>query len=127
MEKTYAMGSAIAASKMPPSESTVNNLALMGLFGTTLAITSQSLSKTSFAITLMRITKDKTRLFLWVAVISMNVLFGLGAMFFWVTCTPLHKAWQPFTRGACWDPWFNIVFGIVVSGTWLNSRRRFFG
>jgi len=110
------MAPAMASSRLPPSEAAINRLALIALSSTTLAIASQSWSKTSFAITLLRITDGKIRLFLWVAIIAMNVLFGLGGLFFWIPCMPLRKAWQPLTRGACWDPWFNVVFGIVVSG-----------
>ena len=106
----------LAVSGTLPSESTINTLAAVGLGSITLAIVSQSWSKTSFAITLLRITDGKLRLFLWVAIVSMNVLFGVGALFFWIPCMPLRKAWLPSTRGTCWDPYFNVVFGIVVSG-----------
>jgi len=121
MTYVFDTASGFAASRTPPTEAAVNRLVLVGMCATTLAIVSQSWSKTSFAITLLRITDGKIKLFLWIAIIAMNVLFGLGSLFFWIPCMPLKKAWQPLTRGTCWDPWFNVVFGIVVSGTWLRS------
>lgn len=82
----------------------------------TLAVVSQSWSKTSFAVTLLYISDGWMSVFLWFAIVSMNILFGLGALFFWIGCTPVEKAWRPLVMGTCPDPSFNIVFGIVVSG-----------
>lgn len=92
---------------------------LIGQVAVTLAICSQAWSKTSFAITLLLIgdgIHGRTRIFLWFAAVSMNLLFGMGAMFFWVDCTPLEKAWRPFIRGTCWSPNVIITYGIFTSG-----------
>ncbi|KAH8895363.1 hypothetical protein GQ53DRAFT_641198 [Thozetella sp. PMI_491] len=94
---------------------TINRMALMGLFSTTAAIISQSWSKTSFAMTLLCISDGWRHKFLWVVIVMMNVLFGLGSLFFWISCTPLEKAWHPLTKGTCWDTRFTIIFGIVIS------------
>lgn len=91
----------------------------IGQISVTLAICSQAWSKTSFAITLLKIgdgINGRTRIFLWFAVVSMNLLFGMGAMFFWVDCTPLEKAWRPYIRGTCWSPNVIITYGVFVSG-----------
>ncbi|KAK4455262.1 hypothetical protein QBC34DRAFT_287961 [Podospora aff. communis PSN243] len=103
-----------STSRVIPTEA-INRLATLGLCSTTLAITSQSWSKTSFAITLLRISDGWLTWFLWAVIVSMNVLFGLGALFLWVGCSPLEKAWNPRVAGTCWDPSFNVVFGIVIS------------
>jgi hypothetical protein len=95
----------------------LNTLAKLGTATTTLAIISQSWSKTSFAITLLRISEGRIRYFLWFAIATINVLFALGALFPWIACNPREKAWEPRLAGTCWDPSFNIVFGIIVSGT----------
>ena len=63
------------------------------------------------------------RYFLWFAIVLMNILFGLGALFFWVNCTPIEKAWKPFAAGTCWDPWISINFGIFVSGELIFLSR----
>lgn len=95
-----------------------NDIYLIGQINMTLAICSQAWSKTSFAITLLLISDGihgKTRIFIWFAVVSMNLLFGMAAMFFWVGCTPLEKAWHPFMKGTCWSPNVIITYGIFVS------------
>jgi len=98
----------------------INTIATLGLCSATLAITAQSWSKTSFAVTLLRIAPLEGRLrwlrrFLWFAIASMNVLFGLRALFLWVGCQPLEKAWRPRVRGRCWDPEVDVVLGIAIS------------
>lgn len=102
-----------------PSEN-LNDMYLIGQVAVTLAICSQAWSKTSFAITLLLIGSDgihgRTRIFLWFAVISLNLFFGMGAMFFWVDCAPLEKAWKPYIRGTCWSPNVIITYGIFISG-----------
>jgi hypothetical protein len=57
----------------------------------------------------------KTRIFVWFAIVSMNLLFGFVGMFFWIGCTPVEKAWHPFMRGSCWSPNIIITYGIFVS------------
>ncbi|KAK0651150.1 hypothetical protein B0T16DRAFT_489222 [Cercophora newfieldiana] len=107
-------GAAQKSSGLPITTDALNTFATLGMCATTLAITSQSWSKTSFAITLLRISDGWLSWFLWFVIVSMNVLFGLAALFLWVGCSPLEKAWHPRVQGTCWDPSFNIIFGIVI-------------
>lgn len=102
----------------------LNDMYLIGQVAVTLAICSQAWSKTSFAITLLLIgdgIHGRTRIFLWFAVVSMNLLFGMSAMFFWVDCAPLEKAWRPYIRGTCWSPNVIVTYGIFVSGRFFGS------
>ncbi|KAK0652735.1 hypothetical protein B0T16DRAFT_369512 [Cercophora newfieldiana] len=96
----------------------LNDLYFIGQISVTFAITAQSWSKTSFAISMLLISDGihgRTRIFVWFAIVSMNLLFGLAGMFFWVGCTPLEKAWHPYMRGSCWSPNIIITYGIFVS------------
>jgi hypothetical protein len=93
-----------------------DSLALSGLISVTFSIVGQSLSKVSFALTLLHISTGWQKYLLWTAIILMNIFFGLGAMFFWINCKPLETAWKPTTPGVCWDKWITIKFGIFVSG-----------
>ncbi|KAK3326664.1 hypothetical protein B0H66DRAFT_472667 [Apodospora peruviana] len=96
----------------------LNEMFLVGQVSVTLAICSQAWSKTSFAITLLMISDGihgRTRIFIWFAVVSMNLLLGMGAMFFWIDCTPLEKAWRPTVRGTCWSPNVIITYGVFTS------------
>ncbi|KAM7202610.1 hypothetical protein V8F20_004399 [Naviculisporaceae sp. PSN 640] len=96
----------------------LNDMYFIGKVSVTLAICSQAWGKTSFAITLLKIgdgINGRTRIFLWFAVVSMNLLFGMAAMFFWVDCTPLEKSWKPYIRGTCWSSNVIITYGVFVS------------
>jgi hypothetical protein len=95
----------------------INLLALLGNCAVTFAVIGQAWSKTSFALTLLRISESKWMTYsIWCAIISINVFLGIGALFFWVSCTPLEKAWTPLSPGTCWDPQVQVVYGIFASG-----------
>lgn len=73
--------------------------------GGSLSLTAATWSKTSFALTLLRLTDGRLKQFIWFCIISMNIAMGLSALFPWVQCTPVEKAWHPFMpEGSCWDP-----------------------
>jgi len=76
-------------------------LILLSDIGGTFAILAAVWSKTSFAVTLLRITQGWPRLAVWLAIISMNVAMHLTALLVWVQCTPIEKAWNPFVPGSC--------------------------
>ncbi|KAI1089772.1 hypothetical protein F5B19DRAFT_495057 [Rostrohypoxylon terebratum] len=77
----------------------------------TLAI---SWSKTSFAITLLRIMQGKMRTFLWVIIVSMNVLMTIGALSLFLQCSPVAKSWNEAIPGVC-EHEFNMVAGMFSS------------
>ncbi len=37
---------------------------------------------------------------------------GLSALFPWVNCTPVRKAWDMFAVGTCWDPKVMVHYNI---------------
>ncbi|EFQ35342.1 hypothetical protein CGRA01v4_13362 [Colletotrichum graminicola] len=96
------------------------NLPMISLTGniiTTTSITAAVWSKTSFAMTLLRIKEQGwTRYVIWAAIISMNVLMGLNALASWVQCTPIEKFWMRQTPGSCWDPRVATYYDIFASG-----------
>jgi hypothetical protein len=97
----------------------LNDMYLIGQITNTFAICAAAWSKTSFGIALLMISDGihgKTRIFIWFALVSMNLLLGITAMLFWVGCTPLEKAWHPFIRGTCWSPNVLITYNIFTSG-----------
>ncbi|KZL85872.1 hypothetical protein CI238_11171 [Colletotrichum incanum] len=96
------------------------NLPSIGLNGnviSTTSITAAVWSKTSFAMTLLRIQdKGWTRHFIWAAIISMNIFMGLNALAAWVQCAPIQKFWLPQTPGKCWDPKVSTYYGVFAAG-----------
>jgi hypothetical protein len=80
--------------------------------GGTLSLTAAIWSKTSFALTLLRLTDGWLKNFIWFCIITTNIAMGLSALFVWVTCKPLEKAWHPFMAGTCWSPDIIVKYNI---------------
>jgi hypothetical protein len=59
-------------------------------------------SKTSFAITLIRIIQGRMKILLWVIITLVNIFIGLPAILVWVRCNPPAKVWQHDLEGTCW-------------------------
>lgn len=89
---------------------------LSGLF----SILSAVCSKTSFAITLLRLTDGWTKRVIWGIIISMNILMPLSALFLFVSCNPPAKNWKPELPGKCWPSNVSVIYGIVV-GAYSSS------
>lgn len=98
-----------------PSPDTIVLLARINLVSVTFSIMASSWSKVSFAVTLLRISDGWIRQFLWAAIVLCNLFFGLAALFWWVSCKPLEKAWTPIVAGTCWNPWVQVYVAIAVS------------
>ncbi|KAK1767458.1 hypothetical protein QBC33DRAFT_423912, partial [Phialemonium atrogriseum] len=68
----------------------------------TAAILAAAWSKTSFAITVLRISDGWIKRFVWFIIVSVNVALGLSIAFTWGQCTPFEKVWKPLIPGTCW-------------------------
>ncbi len=93
------------------------NLAQMGLqgvIGGTFSTVAAAWSKTSFGITLLRITDGKFKLFVWFVIVSTNVAMGLSALVAWIQCQPVAKSWDWSLPGSCWDPSVSAVYGVFA-------------
>ncbi|KAG6357456.1 hypothetical protein INS49_013333 [Diaporthe citri] len=92
-------------------------LLLLGSLSTTFSTLSAVLSKTSFGLTLLRLTQvgyEKTRAFVWVIMVSMNILMFCDAFYSWVECQPSRKHWEISTDGTCWSPDIAVNLGIAA-------------
>ena len=58
-------------------------------------------SKTSFAITLLRISNGWVKVLIWFIIIATNMVFGASATIQWVQCWPVAKLWDPSVLGSC--------------------------
>lgn len=95
------------------------NLETIGLLSnvaSTFSMLAAVLSKTSFAVTLLRITKGYIKIIVWVIIAIMNVAMGLGALFTWVKCDPVRKTWNPMTPGTCWDSNAMMIYSVFAAG-----------
>lgn len=91
------------------------NTIKIGLVAATFALAATGLSKTSFALTLLRLTTGKIRKFIWFIIISINVFVGIIGLFVWIQCIPLAKSWDIRIPGTCWDPNIGIVYAKFAS------------
>lgn len=78
----------------------------------TFSVTAAIWSKTSFAVTMLRLTEGKMKWFIWYIIISMNIAMGLTALFPWIQCKPVNKAWDIFVPGQCWSPEVLVHYNI---------------
>lgn len=67
-------------------------LKVINLAGT-FSLTAAIWSKTSFALTLLRLTEGWMRASVWFIIISSNIAMGLSALFIWVQCSPVERSW----------------------------------
>ncbi|KAL4767840.1 hypothetical protein BDW60DRAFT_211542 [Aspergillus nidulans var. acristatus] len=80
---------------------TINlNTILVAAFG----IIATTTSKTSFALTLYRISTDAwLKYFLIFVIVSINISMNLVWIFGFAKCTPLERVWDKSVPGKCWD------------------------
>ncbi|CAK7220168.1 hypothetical protein SCUCBS95973_004067 [Sporothrix curviconia] len=92
-------------------------IGMLGNLTGTFSILGAVWSKTSFALTLLRLlSTPRMRWMLWLAIAGMNVAMGLNAVFLWVRCLPLVKTWDPAVSGTCWAPQVYPIYGIFAAG-----------
>lgn len=58
-------------------------------------------SKTSFGITLLRISAGRMRWLVWFIIISVNLVLGVSATIHWAQCWPLKKLFYYDMAGTC--------------------------
>ncbi|KAK4224804.1 hypothetical protein QBC38DRAFT_511481 [Podospora fimiseda] len=67
-----------------------------------LIITAIVWAKTSFAVTLLRLTEGPTKHLLWFLIITMNIAMGGSAIAPWIQCTPVKASWDKTIEAKCW-------------------------
>ncbi|KAF4342119.1 kinesin light chain 1 [Fusarium beomiforme] len=93
----------------------VPTIALVGTLFGLFAVLSAAWSKTSFALTLLRLVDGWMSWFLWFLIIATNIIMDLVIIFSFVKCTPAKKVWHSKLPGTCWNPlvatYYNIFAG----------------
>ncbi|KAJ9136866.1 Integral membrane protein [Pleurostoma richardsiae] len=80
-----------------------------------LLILSAVWSKTSFAITLLRISDGWIKRFVWFVIITINIALGVSALFQFIQCWPVEKQWYPHVKGTCWPKRFLVRYNIFTA------------
>jgi len=92
-------------------------IGLISLVISTVSVCSAVWSKTSFAVTILRLVSDaRQRAVIWAIIWSMNILMGISALVLWIQCNPIAKGWEVSLPGTCWDPTIGVVIGIIGGG-----------
>ncbi|KAK0712928.1 hypothetical protein B0T26DRAFT_741822 [Lasiosphaeria miniovina] len=81
----------------------------------TFSILSALWSKTSFAITVLRISSGWTKILVWFIIITVNISLGGAIALTWCQCTPIAKTWQPRLPGSCWPKMIQIRYNIFTA------------
>ena len=78
-------------------------------------------SKTSFAISLLRISNGShMRMFIWFIIISVNLVLGANGAIQWVQCWPIQKQWYRDIDGSCFSPKVVQDFNTFVAGEYCE-------
>lgn len=97
----------------------LSTVALLSLVTGSISIVATIWSKTSFALTLLRITDYRwLKITLWTMVAFLNVAMGISAVLTMVQCSPVQKSWNTFADGYCWREAFSAysVASAIYSG-----------
>jgi hypothetical protein len=92
----------------------VDNLVTIALGSSVVASIScfaSTLSKISFGVTLLRLTRGPTRWFVWFCIITLGLIMIPSALNTWLQCTPIEKSWNPTIKGTCWSADVLINYG----------------
>jgi hypothetical protein len=103
------------------------NMAMIGFMGNftgTFSILAAVWSKTSFALTLLRLMPGRMKIVLWAIIASINISMGLNAVFMWTRCSPSSKVWNPFVPGTCWEEHVYPAYGMFAAGELQASCSR---
>ncbi|OBT66953.1 hypothetical protein VE03_04274 [Pseudogymnoascus sp. 23342-1-I1] len=60
-------------------------------------------SKTSFAVTLLRVSNGWMKWLVWFIIVSVNLVLGANATIQWIQCWPVEKLWHTWIKGRCWS------------------------
>jgi len=78
------------------------------------SVIAVAISKTSFGLTLFRLTDGWMRWLVVALLVLLNVTHCFGALSFWVSCNPPAKTWNPMLPGECWPSYITISTSLFV-------------
>jgi hypothetical protein len=96
------------------------NFLTFGILSNTSGFTSiiaVACSKTSFAITLLRLSDGWMKWFIIALLVLLNTTHYLSALFFWISCNPPAKTYNVVLPGECWPTSVTVKYSLFVGGT----------
>ena len=85
------------------------------------SILAAAWTKTSFAVTLLRISQGRIYHLVWFIIVSVNLVIGANAIIQWVQCTPVEKLWKS-ASGSCWPRFVVRDYNTFVSGEYIHAN-----
>ncbi|GAB1317461.1 hypothetical protein MFIFM68171_07671 [Madurella fahalii] len=102
----------------PLSQFNFDDLEIFLLFSNlagTFSILAALWSKTSFAITVLRISSGWVKVLVWFIILTVNGSLGVAIAITWGQCTPIEKIWRPSLEGECWPKGTQIQYNIFTA------------
>ena len=91
-----------------------NKLITIGQF---FALGSIAVAKSSFCVTLLRLSASTwQKWLLWTILVTTNLMLWLCGIFLFTACTPTAKKWDPSIPGKCWSYRAQIYFALWSGG-----------
>ncbi|EAQ82895.1 hypothetical protein CHGG_11071 [Chaetomium globosum CBS 148.51] len=81
-------------------------------------------SKTSFAVTVLRISSGWTKAFVWFIIGTVNAALGVAIAITWAQCTPIEKGWRPLLEGHCWPKEIQILLQHLYCRAGITSLAK---
>lgn len=112
---TYAthLGEGKHFSELP--ENNVLPLQFIMNLATPFSIFGSAWSKTSFALTLLRLTKGHVRSVVWGIIATLNLMLFFNAIMPFIACRPTAKSWNPYLEGECWDHEMIVQYAVFAA------------
>ena len=83
-------------------------------------------SKTSFAVTLLRLsTRGWQKWLLYFIIASMNIVMWLCGILLFAQCSPIEKNWNKDMPGSCWKSKVQDNYSIFAGGRFLTFYKSF--
>jgi hypothetical protein len=89
---------------------------ILGATSGVFAIIGVAWSKTSFALTLLRIGDGWVKWVLWIIIITMNIALGLTPLLHMTSCRPVRRSWDLSIPGECMDPKILVKYDLFSAG-----------
>ncbi|KAK3377074.1 hypothetical protein B0T24DRAFT_509333, partial [Lasiosphaeria ovina] len=81
-------------------------------------IGSIAISKSSFAVTLLRLSfRTWHRVLVWFIIVTVNLALWTTAAFIFTSCSPIARVWDPLVPGTCWNGRMLLDYNIFT-GAW---------
>lgn len=112
---SYATGLGFGKHESVVSEENIYKLILLVYVAGVCTLLAAALSKTSFALTLLKLTKGRLRAGVWAIIITLNLSLLVNLLLPFVRCSPIAAAWDSSIPGTCFDVHITVRYSIFAA------------